>query len=271
MKTEWTKETSLFQGTGEKLVGRGKNGLRSLPTIFKTRFPPTESLEQATKRNTLSWKLKASNNAINRSQNKNQLKVGRMRPSIKSGRKSYHNIGTVRSLILLRLTDMKCSFQIAPTIFSTIHNSDWLQDNKMYVLVDVSSITRVTRASVRTFHFFQMPFPQLVVATPLWQRWCGRLPGLQLKGNAAKSFFQIKRLFNGENWEGQPRELTIIQNWQTNQYSTVSTKTMGWMLLKRGKESRELTNSISLLSISNFTTCSLFFSYFSLIVPHVLY
>ena len=259
METEWTKETSLFQGAGEKLVGRGKNGLRSLPTIFKTRFPPTESLEQATKRNTLSWKLKANNNAINRSQNKNQLKVGRMRPLIKSGRKSYHNIGTVRSLILLRLTDMKCSFQIAPTIFSTIRNSDWLQDNKMYVLVDVSSITRVTRASVRTFHFFQMPFPQLVVATPLWQRWCGRLPGLQLKGNAAKSFFQIKSLFNKENWEGQPRELTIIQNWQTNQYSTVSTKTMGWMLLKRGKESRELTNSISLLSISNFTTCTVIF------------
>lgn len=146
METEWTKETSLFQGTGEKLVGRDKNGLRSLPTIFKTRFPPTESLEQATKRNTLSWKLKANNNAINRSQNKNQSQVGRMRPLIKSGRKSYHNIGTVRSLILLRLTDMKCSFQIAPTIFSTIRNSDWLQDNKMYVLVDVSSITRVTRA-----------------------------------------------------------------------------------------------------------------------------
>lgn len=50
MKTEWTKETSLFQGAGEKLVGRGKNGFRSLPTIFKTRFPPPESLEQATKR-----------------------------------------------------------------------------------------------------------------------------------------------------------------------------------------------------------------------------
>ena len=94
METEWTKETSLFQGTGEKLVWRDKNGLRSLPTIFKTRFPPTESLEQATKRNTLSWKLKANNNAINRSQNKNQSQVGRMRPLIKSGRKSYHNIGT---------------------------------------------------------------------------------------------------------------------------------------------------------------------------------
>ena len=75
-----------------------------------------------------------------------------------------------------------------------------------------------------------MPFPQLVVATPLWQRWCGRLPGLQLKGNvvsrnkaSSKSFFQIKRLFNGENWVGQPRALTITQNWRTNHYSAVST------------------------------------------------
>ena len=110
MKTEWTKETSLFQSAGEKLVERGKKGLRSLPTIFKTRFPPPESLEQATKRHTLSWKLKAGNNAINRSQNKNQSQVGRMELLIKSGRKSYHNIGTVHSLILLRLTDMKCSF-----------------------------------------------------------------------------------------------------------------------------------------------------------------
>ena len=90
----------LFQGADEKLVGRGEKGLRSAPTIFKTRFPPSESLEQATKRRTLSWKLKASNNAINRSQNKNQSKVGRMRPC---GRKELSSHRRCSFRILLRL------------------------------------------------------------------------------------------------------------------------------------------------------------------------